>query len=175
MSENWNQSILTKLAELATSITALAATAAASAALLARRVNTAVTPVNSTDDTNGTAFCSFALVAGKKYRFTGTCGCETALASTALNLRMTASGGLVAANACASWATAQTTTMVVGSTVIEDWTAFTSGLGTTDRTLRISGIIEPTVSGTLIFQMRSEVSGSRVDVLYGNILMEDVT
>lgn len=175
VSENWNQSVLTKLAELATSISALSATAAANAAILAKRTNTNVLAVNSSDDTNGTTFCSLSLVAGRKYRIFGSVGCTTALASTALNTQALASGGLVAANAAFSWLVSQTTTQIGGATPIDTWTTSVSGLGTAARMMVINGHIEPSVSGTLLLQVRSEVSGSRVDILYGNIMLEDVT
>lgn len=134
----------------------------------------AVVPVSTTDDTNGETFCTIPLVAGKKYLIAGVAGVTTALASTALNTRFTASAGLTLTDGAMSWVTAQTTTQAGGSTTEDVWTSLVSGLGTTPRALVIHGHFTVSGSGDLLLQVRTEISGSYAAVLYGAVRVEEV-
>ncbi len=136
-------------------------------------VDVSVTPGSTTSDTTGTTVATLTLTTGKSYLITGVLICTTALASTALNTRALAGGGLTASAVAFQWSAGQTTTFAGGSTRLDDWTPLTSGLGTTERALVIHGHLTCTASGTVEIQIRSEVNGSSVAVTAGIVrLME---
>lgn len=135
-----------------------------------------VTPGTSTNDTNGTTFATLTgLVAGETYTLHGLVLVSSPAGATAMNTRATGSGGLVLGNAAFSWSTLLASTMNGGSTLIDAWTPFASGLGSTSRVMTVGGVFEVTTDGDLLLQFRSETAGSAVNVLAGELELVTTT